>query len=143
MDVAHMSLRKHIVDPATDSLRVMATGSADPVNKAFHRYVIEGYDASNNVDCCPGDSRSASVILFQNGPIKEHGINGITHEALLDILIHRIEGFQSSEYRCQENEVALHHLTSALEALQSRTKRRLLEGTEGTNARDTSSSQLI
>jgi hypothetical protein len=40
MDVAHMSLRKHIVDPAIDGLRVMATGSADPVNKAFHRYVI-------------------------------------------------------------------------------------------------------
>ena len=51
----------------------------------------------------------SQTISFQNGPIGEVGVNGITNEALLAILIDRLEGFQSSKYACEENETALTH----------------------------------
>ena len=72
-------------------------------------------------------------IRFQCGPIKEVGVNGITNEALLAVLIDRMEGFQSSPFACTENAVALTHLDAALEAFKSRTRARDARGVEGTN----------
>ena len=37
-------------------------------------------------------------IRFQNGPIAEAGVNGLTHEALLAVLEDRLVGFQSGPY---------------------------------------------
>ena len=72
-------------------------------------------------------------VEFQNGPIKEQGINGITQEALLAILIDRLRGFHEGPYRCWENAVALIHLEDALIWLQKRTRDRLARGVEGQN----------
>lgn len=72
-------------------------------------------------------------ILFQNGPIKEFGVNGLTQEALLAILIDRLEGFQSGPFACYENETALIHLRTALACLQIRTRARISRGVEGTH----------
>lgn len=72
-------------------------------------------------------------IPFQNGPIAEAGTNGITHEALLAILIDRLEGFQGGQYACAENANALADLKTALYWLQSRTKKRVQRGVEGTH----------
>lgn len=38
-------------------------------------------------------------IYFQEGPISEVGVNGVTHEVLLAIVQHRLEGFQSGKVR--------------------------------------------
>lgn len=73
------------------------------------------------------------MVNFQNGPIKEVGTNGITHEALLAILIDRLEGFQSGPYACPENGMALSCLLSAQRELKSRTEKRLARGVEGTH----------
>lgn len=78
-------------------------------------------------------ARTYCDLNFQNGPIAEVGTNGITHEALLAVLIDRLEGFQSGPYACQENAVALASLEVAQEALLSRTKGRLARGVEGTH----------
>lgn len=76
---------------------------------------------------------SATVIRFQNGPIAEVGVNGITNEALLAIVIDRLEGFQSGKYACTDNALALDHVRQALSWLENRTKSREVRGVEGTH----------
>ena len=71
-------------------------------------------------------------IRFQNGPVKVHGVNGITSEALLAILIHRTE-ILNGNFPCAENEEALAGLKQALYAFESRTKNRIQRGGEGEN----------
>jgi len=73
------------------------------------------------------------TIRFQRGAVKECGLNGISDEALLTILIDRLEGFQESKWGCQENGHALIHLMSALMWLQDRTRKRQDRGVEGTS----------
>lgn len=81
----------------------------------------------------PNNDPSYSEIYFQNGPIKEVGTNGITHEALLAILIDRLQGFQSGPYACDENALALAHIKTAQAILHERTQKRLARGVEGTH----------
>lgn len=72
-------------------------------------------------------------LLFQDGPVKEKGVNGITQEVLLAIVIDRLRGFQSGQFKCVENAAALSSCESALHALQMRTRARISRGVEGTN----------
>ena len=72
-------------------------------------------------------------IHFQEGPIKENGVNGITQEALLAIVIDRLRGFQAGPFACFDNEFALSHCKEALMHLQRRTVDRIRRGVEGTN----------
>lgn len=107
---------------------------------------------------------SVKEIRFQNGPINEAGVNGISNEALLAILIDRMRGFQHGrkapiglqrtddssvmtdtntdfdfntrgKYASRENACALTHLEEALMWLQKRTRDRLARGVEGTYAK--------
>ena len=71
-------------------------------------------------------------IKFQHGPVKEHGVNGLTNESLLAILKHRLE-YLNEQFPCDENEVAITCVSTALEALEQRTKDRLSRGVEGRN----------
>lgn len=72
-------------------------------------------------------------VSFQNGPIKEFGVNGITQEALLAIVIDRLRSFQAGPFSCRDNAIALTHCEEALMWLQRRTRERLKRGVEGTN----------
>ena len=69
-------------------------------------------------------------IKFQTGAVKENGVNGVTNESLLAILINRMEHL-NSRFRCDENEDAIASMKSALESLESRTKARINRGVEG------------
>jgi hypothetical protein len=71
-------------------------------------------------------------VTFQNGPIKEAGVNGTTQEVLLAILIDRLEGFQSGEFKNRDNAVALTHIETAKLWLHKRTMDRAARGVEGT-----------
>lgn len=73
------------------------------------------------------------VVRFQNGPIKEFGVNGITQEALLAIVIDRLRSFQAGPFSCRENAIALTHCEDALMWLQRRTVARIKRGVEGTS----------
>ena len=72
-------------------------------------------------------------LHFQNGPIGEVGVNGLTEEALLAILIDRLEGHQSGKFACGANTIALGHVRSALWSLHGRTRDRQELGIEGTH----------
>lgn len=73
-------------------------------------------------------------VRFQNGPIAEAGVNGVTQEALLAIVIDRLRSFQAGPFSCCENAIALAHCEEALMWLQRRTRNRIKRGVEGTNA---------
>lgn len=72
-------------------------------------------------------------IVFQNGPILEAGVNGLTHEVLLAILVDRLKAFQAGPYACRENALALTKLEEAQHWLHARTRARLARGVEGTH----------
>lgn len=100
--------------------------------RACHEYQVipTGAEPASELGQC------FSVISFQKGPVKEHGVNGIHNEDLLCILIDRFEGFQKGEYACQENALALTYLQGALGRLRDRTERRTKAGVEGTSQKD-------
>ncbi len=75
-----------------------------------------------------------NTIVFQKGPIKEAGINGIHHEDLIAIVIDRLQGFQDGDFACMNNQRTLVDLHGALEHLRNRTKEREERGVEGTSA---------
>lgn len=77
--------------------------------------------------------RNHEYISFQHGTIKEAGLNGITHEALLAILIDRLECYQAGPYACGHNHEALGALNHALRLLQLRTHERVSRGVEDTH----------
>lgn len=72
-------------------------------------------------------------IHFQEGPIKECGVNGVNNEDLINMVICRLEHFQNSEFRCRENACAITKLEEALMWLRKRTESRENRGVEGTH----------
>lgn len=73
-------------------------------------------------------------VKFQEVPARENGVNGLTNEALLAIVKHRIEVLNRAPWTCGENHVALAGIELALTALEKRTAARLMRGVEGTLA---------
>lgn len=127
-------LHSHAVNPANEELSITVVDEPGS-GGASHLYMIEGFNtATNRSDPFVerhGAPAEHATILFQNGAIKEHGVNGITHEALLAILIDRLESFQAGQFACPENAEALRYLGSAQETLLARTRARMARGVEG------------
>lgn len=76
-----------------------------------------------------------NAIDFQEGPIKEHGVNGVCNEDLIAMVICRLDYFQKSEFNCRENAIAITKLEEALMWLRKRTLGREKRGVEGTNVK--------
>lgn len=131
-------LEGHRVNPANDKL-VVTVCDEPGAGGACHHYRIEGFDSGSNPSDpfaeLYGNAAQHSTILFQNGPIAEVGVNGVTHEALLAILIDRLAAFQAGPYVCEENRQALVMLKQALWWLKERTQARMARGVEGTHER--------
>lgn len=92
-----------------------------------------GAGGANHQYAVSNGNQHMTAINFQNGPIKEAGVNGITQEALLAITIDRLRSFQNGPYKCRENAIALTHCEEALMWLQRRTVARIKRGVEGTH----------
>jgi len=113
----------HKVNAANDTLTVTAVDEPG-AGGAHHHYAI---------DCATNDDAAAD-IKFQNGPIAEVGVNGLTHEVLLAIIADRLRSFQKGPYACKANACALTHIEEAQHWLQQRTIERMRRGVEGTHA---------
>lgn len=126
----------HKVNPANDVLTI--TVADEPgAGGASHLYQVTGFNtASNPSDPFTerhGQPAEHATILFQNGPIAEVGVNGLTHEALLAIVADRLRSFQKGPYACKANACALTHIEEAQHWLQQRTIERMRRGVEGTH----------
>ena len=127
-------LTDHKVNPANDTLTIAVTD--DPgVGGANHRYVISGFDAPKNPSAVAPIDDGITSILFQNGPIAEVGVNGVTQEALLAIVADRLRLFQAGAYANEYNATALAHVEAAQASLLARTRERMGRAVEGTHAK--------
>lgn len=89
-------------------------------------------------------------VDFQKGPIEEHGVNGVTNEDLIAMVICRLEHFnqhtetyiasllgdevaQITECGCRETKIAIAKLEEALVWLRERTLGRGARGVAGTD----------
>lgn len=99
--------------------------------KLGHEYkIIKQYDTPEGI------GTYEQVIKFQDGPVKEVGVNGIQNEDLLSILIDRLEYLQEmngGSHACEENEDSLALLKATLRRQVIRTQCRQERGIEGTS----------
>lgn len=110
---------------SNDTTTTIFTVKSEDDNKYFINRTVE----SENCDF----NEHLVEISFQNGPIKENGVNGCQNEDLIAIIIDRLEGFQNTEFKCRENAIAITKLEEALMWLEKRTANRIARGVEGTN----------
>lgn len=136
-----LELTDHKVNPANDKLVVKVTDEPG-AGGANHRYEISGFDNIENNPSAPTWIKEYVAkfghspvfdILFQNGPIGEAGVNGITQEVLLAIVADRLRSFQAGRFACRENAVALTKIEEAQMWLNKRTMDRMRRGVEGTH----------
>lgn len=120
----------HKLNGLNEALKIQATDEPGS-GGANHCYIVY-LDESQRND--PKDKTVHVAIQFQNGPIQEAGINGISGEALMAIQIDRLRSFQSGPFKCRENALALTALEESLMWLQKRTRDRMARGVEGTHA---------
>ena len=127
-------LTDHIVSGDSPDNQLSITVIDEPgAGGANHRYEITGFDMAGNPSFQGDGSRTNALILFQNGTIREVGVNGVTQEALLAIVIDRLKSFQAGPFACQANAKALTCVMDALDQLQARTRDRIARGVEGLN----------
>lgn len=127
------AITTHAINPCNQALKVVALDGPG-AGGASHAYDVMLEQRTQLGTSEATSYRTLAALRFQNGPVKEtgEGANGITHEALLAVLIDRLESFQRGPYACEENAAALHGLRSALRWLNIRTQRREASGVEGT-----------
>jgi hypothetical protein len=125
-------LTDHKVNPANDRLTVRVIDEPGS-GGANHAYMIEGFDNTANPSDVDDMDANQCLILFQNGPINEVGVNGITHEALLAIVADRLRSFQQGPFSTRYNALALTHIEEAQNWLNRRTLERMRRGVEGTH----------
>jgi hypothetical protein len=89
----------------------------------YHEYLVQPYDGGDTL----------ARMKFQNGPIKEVGVNGVHVETLLAIALIELERYQDSKFSCPENADAIEHIKTALGRLNSRALDRINRGVDGTS----------
>ena len=133
--------------------RIFCEDESEQKYNAPHQFVVKKANSDmtcGNNDCpyeyCPykdrtlcsefeydRDSDILAKIHFQEGAIKECGVNGVCNEDLLNMVLERLEGFQNSEFKCRENALAITAIEEALLWLHKRTIAREQRGVEGTH----------
>lgn len=116
----------HVVNGLNEAIKITVIDGPGS-GGANHQYSID------LVGGAPESGGGTTLIHFQDGPIAEAGINGISNEALVAVVIDRLRGFQSGQFNCRDNAIALTHLEDALMRLQKRTRDRMARGVEGTS----------
>lgn len=120
-------LTSHMVNGLNEALLINVLDEPGQGN-ACHEYQIRQWQKdTEDIELCN--------IKFQNGPINEAGVNGISNEALRAIVEDRLIGFQSGQFACRENAVALTKIQEAMMWLSKRTRDRIQRGVEGTNSK--------
>ncbi|WP_222397602.1 hypothetical protein [Rhizobium leguminosarum] len=124
------TINEHKVNPANDKLTIQVLDEPG-AGGANHHYMITTPDWTR----APDGSGAKGVwdINFQNGPINENGVNGVTQESLLAIVADRLRSFQAGQFACRENALALTKIEEAQHWLHSRTLARMQRGVEGTH----------
>lgn len=131
-------LTSHKVNELNEAIEieVVDVPSCGEANHEYDLLLIPDY--RDPLPDSPSDRTTRDAVLstqirFQDGPIQEAGVNGISNEALLAIVEDRLQGFQRGEFSCRENAVALTKLQECIMWLHKRTRDRVARGVEGTH----------
>jgi hypothetical protein len=97
--------------------------------------IKKGYEPSERKDAAerkmvPMDY--AQQIIFQEGPLKEVGVNGAQVDDVLAVCLEKLQGFNTN-FACTENTYAIQHLKETLFWLRERRENREKRGVEGFN----------
>lgn len=113
-------------DAANHQIQIKVMDEPGP-GGANHEYRISWGESTDT------SSGPCMTLHFQNGPIKDVGVNGVTHEALIAIILDRLRAFQRGKFSHRSNRIAIEHLETALESLKGRTLERMARGVEGSH----------
>jgi len=101
-----------------------------PTNKKVNAHEINLINTQLNVEmsdiyCYQVSAENGfyTELNFQHGPVSENGVNGITNEVLLAVVLHRLQNFKSHT-KCPENEHAIVKVQEALQWLLHRIRSR-------------------
>lgn len=119
-------ITEHMIDSTNQQLQVIANDEPD-TGMASCCYHVTGFTLENS------GTAGELVLMFQNGPVNKAGVgvNGITHDMLIAIVLDRLRSFQSGRLACRENALAITKLEEALHWLNHRTQGRMRRGVEG------------
>lgn len=114
------TLIDHQIDPA-DPLSIQVTDDLDR-DGINHRYEITGFSAEDNGSAPEGwtGRLDRAVLLFQDGETAEAGVNGVTQEALLAVVLDRLQLLVSGPYAEPDRLEAIQHVQAALAAMHRR-----------------------
>lgn len=122
-------IEDHKTNAVNGGLAVAAMNEPGPGGACTH-YRISGYDPLKHPSAKVSYAVHPHDILFQDGI---ENLCGVTNESVLAILTHRMRGFQSGKFACQENADALHHMELALHALKLRSTKRVERGVDNSH----------
>lgn len=120
-------------------MRTVPTLALTPTDKALTTTCDDRDPAAGNMSHAydvtftnaHGERQRLGGVEFQHGPIAEAGVNGLTNEVLIAIVIDRLNGAQEGNFRCRENALAITKLEEASLWLAKRTLDRMARGVEG------------
>jgi len=115
-------LHDHHTGTKADLLDVVVCDEAG-AGGAQHRYNIQTRGSTPAL---------LQEIEFQEGAVCEAGVNGVTNECLLSIVLDRLRSFQLGSHPCRENAIAITKIEEALHRLHDRTRDRVSRSVEGT-----------
>ena len=98
---------------------------------ACHHYRLSSY-----VDLPDGNAEATvqGDVVFQKGPLLEvGGVNGVSDDSLLAIVLDRLQSMQRGPFACMENDEAAKHVTLAMARMKQRRAQRAERGVLGKN----------
>jgi hypothetical protein len=119
------SITEHHINACNRAITIEA-GEPDPTTLGIYEYRI-AYGLR-------GEGGRQLELEFQCGDPKLVGVNGLTNEVLLALLMDRIRSFQNGPLASNDNVRALRHLEAARDEMHLRTLEREERGVEGTRA---------
>jgi len=113
----------HKLSDLNNAVDITADERDSACGNASHEYAIHLHKSETE--------GHITLLNFQHGAVKEVGLNGISDEVLIAIVIDRLQGFQAGDFRSRENALAITQLEEAMHWLNHRTLDRMRRGVEG------------
>jgi hypothetical protein len=98
----------HVISGEQSPLKIQAASDQGGKGGSNHHYLISGFDTASNPSTDWSGTKPLEII-FQNGPVKFYGVNGITDEVLLAVIIDRLraaDAFNATAFECCQKALA-------------------------------------
>lgn len=121
---------KLIDKPIHNIIDVQAMDEPGP-GGACHEYEVRFVAFTRDAQGEPQPVPAPVRLYFQKGPVNEVGVNGVSDEALLAVLIDRARAFANGPFKSREGSLAATKMEEAMHWLRARYEDRAERGVEG------------